>query len=50
MKTQVNNTNAVNIEAAFKNPFGMVISDKPEIRKAVADHAKSIIARLHANK
>ena len=47
MKTKVNSTNATKIENGFKNPFGMVISNKPEIREAVAAHAKSIIAKLH---
>ena len=47
MKTKVNSTNATKIENGFKNPSGMVISNKPEIREAVAAHAKSIIAKLH---
>lgn len=50
MKTIVNNTNQVKIETAFKNPFGMIIINKPEIREAVANHAKSIIAKLHEEK
>lgn len=47
MKTKVNNTNTSKIESAFKNPFGMVIINNTEVREAVANHAKSIIARLH---
>ena len=47
MKTKVNNTNKAKIKAAFNNPFGMVISNKLEVREAVANHAKSIIQKLH---
>ena len=47
MKTKVNNTNTKTIKTAFNNPFGMSITNKPEIREAVANYAKSIIAKLH---
>jgi hypothetical protein len=50
MKTQINTTDARIIEEGFKNPFGMTISNTPEVRAAVADHAKSIIAKLHAER
>lgn len=50
MKTIINNTDFKNIELAFKNPFGIIISNNPEVRNAVAKHAKSIIENLHAEK
>ena len=50
MTTKINTTDATIIEAGFKNPFGMTISNTPEARAAVADHAKSIIAKLHAER
>jgi hypothetical protein len=50
MKTKITNTNAETIAKGFSNPFGMLIENKPEIRQAVAEHAKSIIAKLHAER
>jgi hypothetical protein len=50
MTTKINTTDATTIESGFKNPFGMTISNTPEVRAAVADHAKSIIAKLHAER
>ena len=50
MKTAITTTDKNTIAQGFSNPFGMVISNNPEVRKAVADHAKGIIAKLHAEK
>lgn len=50
MKTTINTTSTTIIELGFKNPFGMVINNTPEIRQAVANHAKSIIAKIHENR
>ena len=50
MTTTINSTDAATIAAGFQNPFGMTITNTPEIREAVANHAKSIIAKLHAER
>lgn len=50
MKTQVTTTDAAIIKAAISNPFGMDILNTPEVRIAVADHIKSLVAKLHAEK
>ena len=50
MKAIINTNDKSTIEAGFKNPFGMIISNDSETRKAVAEHAKSIIAKLHAQR
>ena len=47
MKTVIKTTNAKKIEQGFNNPFGMKFSNNAEVREAIANHAKSIIDRLH---
>ena len=47
MKTVISTTDSKKIEAGFKNPEGMLISDSPEIRAAVGTYARGYIAKLH---
>lgn len=45
-KTIIETTDKSDIKKGLKNPKGMLILDKPEIRKAVADEVKDIIRKL----
>lgn len=47
MKSIVTTTNTTEIKNAFQNKFGMITSNTPEIRDAVASYAKSLVAKLH---
>lgn len=50
MKTQVITTDLATIKTAMSNPFGMDILNTPDVRTAVADYVKLLVAKLHAEK
>lgn len=47
-KTIVNTENQDLIKIGFQNPFGMLISNDPAIREAVASEAHEILNRIRA--
>lgn len=52
MKTTITkqNLSESKVEEALKNPQGIIMSDVPEVREAVAKKMDDILTELHKNK